>query len=41
MAMHTDFCFHSQWENKYKAKTEFLIQAKLQQDFSEKRQKGI
>lgn len=33
--------FHSQWENKYKAKTQLLIQAKLQQTFQKKRQKGI
>lgn len=33
--MLTDFSFHSQWENKEKAKTELLIQAKLQQTFQE------
>lgn len=39
MAMLTDFYFHSQWENRYKAKAEFLIQAKLQQIFQEKGRK--
>lgn len=39
MAMLTEFYFHSQWENKYKTKTEFLIQAKLQQTFQEKGRK--
>lgn len=33
--MLTDFSFHSQWENKEKAKTELLIQAKLRQTFQE------
>lgn len=35
----TDFYFHSQWENKYKAKTQFLIQAKLQQTSQKKGRK--
>lgn len=39
MAMLTDFYFHSQWENKYNAKTEFLIPAKLQQTFQKKGRK--
>lgn len=39
MAMLTDFYFHSQWENRCKAKTEFLIQARLQQIFQKKGRK--
>lgn len=40
-AMLTDCYFCSQWENKYKVKTEFLIQAKLGQTFQEKGRKAF